>query len=141
MGIPSAPTGSDLSRLLLTCHNLERRLAASAGLTVDEFHSLSQLSIHAPCCVKRLCELTGIRQTQISRLLGSLERRGLLLRSMARDDKRKELLTLTSAGSDLARNLLRACALSAPQLAAAVSARTMEFLAGDPQGHVTVFTD
>jgi DNA-binding MarR family transcriptional regulator len=112
--------GFDVERLLLQCHRLERSLAASAGLSVDEFHSLAHLYVHAPCYVKNLCELTGIHPTRVSRILSGLERKGLLTRTLGIEDKRKESLALTEAGVGVARGLLQSCALSRRGLAGAL---------------------
>jgi DNA-binding MarR family transcriptional regulator len=105
--------GVDVVRLLLRCHRLQKDLAFSAGLSVDEFHCLSQLYIHAPCFVKTLCEYTGFPPTRASRLLNALERRGFLHRQMGVEDRRTELLTLTQEGIGAARCLLQKCVLSA----------------------------
>ncbi len=107
-----SPAGVDIALLLLRCHQLEKGLAASAGLSVDEFHCLSQLYIHAPCCVKTLCELLDIHPTRASRLLNDLEKRGYLTRSLGFADKRKELLALTPTGVSAARELMESSALS-----------------------------
>ncbi len=104
--------GVEVARLLLQCHRLEKGLASSAGLSVDEFHCISQLFVHAPCCVKALCELTGIHPTRASRILSVLERKGYLLRTLGVEDKRKESLTLTDAGVEVARRLLESCAFA-----------------------------
>jgi DNA-binding MarR family transcriptional regulator len=109
--------GLDVVCLLLQCHRLEKGLANSAGLSVDEFHCLSQLYVHAPCCVKDLCEKTGIHPTRASRLLNTLEGKGYLTRTLGVEDKRKELLTLTPTGIGVARSLLQSCALSKGSLA------------------------
>lgn len=109
-------TGYDVVRLILRCHQLEKGLAASAGLSVDEFHCLNQLYIHAPCCVKTLCELTGIHPPRASRLLNTLEQKGYLTRSLGVQDRRKELLTLTERGMGAARSLLQSCAFSGRSL-------------------------
>ncbi len=116
MVVAESMAGLDVARLLLQCHKLEKIVAASAGLTVYEFHCLSQLYVHAPCCVKTLCELTGIHPTRASRLLGALERKGYLLRSLGTEDKRKESLTLTDAGVEVARGLLESCAFARRKL-------------------------
>jgi DNA-binding MarR family transcriptional regulator len=118
--------GFDVVRLLLSCHKLEKGLAASAGLSVDEFHCLSQLYAFAPCCVKTLCGLTGIHPTRASRLLNGLERKGYLSRSLGVEDKRKESLTLTDAGLHVARRLLDSCALSRHSLARSLRAERTE---------------
>jgi DNA-binding MarR family transcriptional regulator len=104
--------GFDVVRLLLKCHKLEKGLAASAGLSVDEFHCLSQLYVYAPCCVKTLCELTGIHPSRASRLLSGLERKGYLTRTLGIEDKRKESVALTEAGVGVARSLFQSCAFS-----------------------------
>lgn len=116
MDVADSVAGLEVARLLLQCHKLEKSLATSAGLTVYEFHCLSQLFVHAPCCVKTLCELTGIHPTRASRLLSALERKGYLLRSLATEDKRKESLTLTDAGIRVARTLLESCAFAGRNL-------------------------
>jgi DNA-binding MarR family transcriptional regulator len=108
--------GFDVVRLLLRCHRLEKGLASSAGLTVDEFHCLSQIYLHAPRCVKDLCGLTGFHPTRVSRLLNSLEAKGYLTRSLGSQDHRKELLTLTRAGIGAARSLVLSCAVSGRSL-------------------------
>jgi len=123
--------GFDVVRLLLRCHQLEKGLAASAGLSVDEFHCLSQLYIHAPCCVKTLCEFTGFQPSRVSRLLNALERRGYLTRSLGVEDKRKESLALTQAGMGAARNLLQSCAHSARMLEGSLHAGAAHADMGD----------
>jgi DNA-binding MarR family transcriptional regulator len=120
MGSVDSNVGFDVVRLLLQCHRLEKGLAAAAGLSVDEFHCLSQLYVHAPCCVKTLCELTGIHPTRASRLLNALERKGYLTRARGVEDKRKESLTLTEEGIGAARSLLQSCALSRRSLAGSI---------------------
>ena len=112
-----SPIGVDIARHLLKCHQLEKELAGSAGLSVDEFHCLSQLYLHAPCCVKTLCELLEVHPTRASRLLNDLEGRGYLTRTLGFADKRKELLALTSAGVSAARELMQSSELSVRHLA------------------------
>lgn len=104
--------GIEVASLLLKCHQLEKRLAASAAMSVDEFHCLSQLFAHGPCCVKELCELLEVHPTRASRLLNDLERRGYVIRSLGFADKRKELLTLTPAGVAAAEQMLQSSTLS-----------------------------
>jgi DNA-binding MarR family transcriptional regulator len=123
--------GFDVVRLLLQCHKLEKSLSASAGLSVDEFHCLSQLYVYAPCCVKTLCELAGIHATRASRILNALERKGYLIRTLGIEDKRKETLTLTEAGGGIARSLLQSCALSRRSLAGSLRDDEAQHAASD----------
>ena len=108
--------GSEVVRLLLRCHQIEKELAGSAGLSVDEFYCITQLFVLAPCCVKTLRELLGVSPTRASKLLHNLEVRGYLTRTLAFDDKRKERVALTSKGIAAARSLLQSCALSSRRL-------------------------
>jgi DNA-binding MarR family transcriptional regulator len=102
--------------LLLACHRLQKQLASSEGLSVDESHCLGQLFLHAPCCVKELCGMLGVTASRTSRLLHSLEARGYLLRSLGYQDKRKELLQLTEEGSVAAQRLLCSASNLVPEL-------------------------
>ena len=113
--------GTDVEPLLLKCHKLEKEIAASAGLSVDEFHCISQLYLHEPCCVKTLRELLGLEPTRISRLLRNLEARGYLTRSLETADKRKERLALTEDGTAVARRLLQSSDLSLRDIAGSLS--------------------
>jgi len=122
MGLQDTQAGFNVVGLLLRCHRLQKELAASAGLSVEEFHCLNQLYIHAPCCVKNLCEFTGIHPTRASKLLNVLETKGYVLRASNSEDRRKESLTLTQAGIGVARSLVESCALSAQTLANSLSA-------------------
>ena len=108
--------GNEVVRLLLRCHQIEKELAGSAGLSVDEFYCITQLFVLAPCCVKTLRELLGVSPTRASKLLHNLEVHGYLTRTLAFDDKRKERVALTSKGVTMARSLLQSCALSYQRL-------------------------
>ena len=121
--------GLDLLRILLRCHQLEKAIASSARLSVDELYCMSQLYVNAPCCVKTLCELVGIPPTRASRLLHDLEGRGYLTRSLGFPDKRKELLTLTPEGIHVAKNLLESCELSFRDLAGSPSKDALQLFA------------
>ena len=129
MGSSESTLGVDVALLLLRCHQLEKELAGSAGLSVDEFHCLSQLYLHAPCCVKTLCELLEVHPTRASRLLNDLESKGYLTRTLGFADKRKELLTLTPAGVSAARDLVQATAFSVRQRVGDVPDNTIRLVA------------
>jgi DNA-binding MarR family transcriptional regulator len=109
--------GVVLEELLLRCHHLEKELAAAAELSVDEFHCLTQLYAHTPCCVKKLSELLGTSPSRTSRLLHRLEERGYLTRSLGFADKRMEMVVLTNEGVVTARRVLQSSTFSVSQLA------------------------
>lgn len=121
--------GIGVADLLLKCHQLEKELAASANLSVDEFHCLSQLYMHAPCCAKELCEFLNIHPSRASKLLNDLERRGYVARALGFPDKRREHLTLTPEGIVVARSLLQSSTLKVGQLASVLSSEAITLLA------------
>ncbi len=123
----------DIVGLLLKCHLLEKELAASSRLSVDECHVISQLYLKAPHCVKSLRELLGLDPTRLSKLLHDLEEHGYLTRSLDAVDKRKERLTLTAEGIAVARNLLASSARLAAQLAGSVTEEIARILASSEQ--------
>ncbi|HCV42674.1 MAG TPA: hypothetical protein DGH68_04255 [Bacteroidetes bacterium] len=127
---PSQPqVGTEVADLLLRCHQIVKELAASADLSVDDFHCLSQLYMHAPCCVKELCEFLGVHPTRASRLLNDLEKRGYVARALGFPDKRREHLTLTPEGMDAARRLLQSSTLRVSHLAAILPSEASRLLA------------
>ena len=119
--------GLDLLKILLRCHQLEKAIATSARLSVDELYCVSQLYVNAPCCVKTLCQLVGIPPTRASRLLHDLEKRGYITRTLGFSDKRKELLALTPEGISAAQNLLQSCAISIQDLSGSPSKDAWKF--------------
>lgn len=98
MDVSQSSIGIELLRLTLRCRDIDKRLSARCGLTVDELHCLAVIYSERPSCVKELSEFLDIDATRTSKLLWSLERRGLLSRSVDLDDHRKEQVDLSEAG-------------------------------------------
>ncbi len=98
--------GADLLRLTLRCRDIDRHLASLAGLTVDEMHCLNVLYVDQPYCVKKLSELLGAKATRTSKILGKLERGGLVTRTLHASDRRKESVTLTDEGKRAIEQIL-----------------------------------
>ncbi|MBI5474291.1 MAG: MarR family transcriptional regulator [Ignavibacteriae bacterium] len=128
----SAQTGAGIADLLLKCHQLERELAGSADLSVDEFHCLSQLYLRAPSSAKELCDLLGVHPSRASKLLNDLEKRGYVARALGLSDKRRERITLTSEGVVAARSLLQSSAISARHMAASLPSTSVRLLVSTP---------
>jgi DNA-binding MarR family transcriptional regulator len=106
MEATNAGIASGLLRLTLLCHSIDKHLAATAGVTVDEMHCLSQLHQEQPACVKRLSELLNASPTRTSKILKHLERRGFVTRTLHPEDRRKELVTLTDGGKIVAGHIV-----------------------------------
>ena len=102
----NALTGAELLRLTLLCRKIDKQLATSASLSVDELHCLGVLYLERPSCVKKLNELLGHSATRTSKILRSLERRGYVVRSLHLMDRRMEQVTLTEEGQRAAESVL-----------------------------------
>jgi DNA-binding MarR family transcriptional regulator len=103
---PSSLTGAELLELTLLCRKIDKQLASSTSLSVDELHCLSMLYLERPTCVKKLNELLGLSATRTSKILRTLERRGYVVRSLHLQDRRMEQVTLTEEGQRAAENVL-----------------------------------
>lgn len=101
-------SGQILIDLLLKCHQLEKHIAGSLHISVEELYCLTLLHLRKPRCVKELSSHLGVKGTRTSKLLHSLERRGFIVRTLSQADHRKERVTLTVLGEAAAENVLGA---------------------------------
>ena len=88
-------------RLRSSVSALMRRLREGAGvdaLAPAKWSVLAQLLRSGPLAPTELARRQGVRLQTLTRLLAELENAGLLLRSVASDDARGRVLTLTTAG-------------------------------------------
>ncbi len=86
----------------LTCR-LDRELGAAHGLSASEFEALQQLASHEPSGKIRMAELAAsvhLSQSALSRLIGRLEKEGLVTRDACADDRRSVWTVITQAGRD-----------------------------------------
>ena len=104
--VPSENIGVEIALLALWNHRIERVLAAEAGLAVHELHCMLQIFLHEPGSARALAEILGVRDTSLSKLLRSLQKRGLVDRGATPDDRRIECVRLTSTGTQLAERIL-----------------------------------
>jgi DNA-binding MarR family transcriptional regulator len=98
--------GRHLLDLVLFCRKSCRELARWSGLTVEESLSVGLLHVHPPSSVKELSRSLGVTASQTSRILRSLEEKGLISRSLNTADRRVEDVSLTPRGIRVAENLL-----------------------------------
>jgi DNA-binding MarR family transcriptional regulator len=88
----------ELLRLTRRCRSIDKYVAASSGFSVDEMHCVIALFTDRPSSVTRLSELINVSTTRASKILKSLEQRGLVTRTLDPEDHRKELVILTAPG-------------------------------------------
>lgn len=76
------------------------------GMLRTEWRVLFHLGCYGDMTAKRICELSSIHKTKVSRAIGALEKKRYLTRTTDESDRRSENLSLTSLGrsvfSDLA---------------------------------------
>ena len=90
-----------LKRAWHGCLRITRRILAELGLTAARFDLLYILQRGDPCLsvTQRLLRQTlGVNRTTISRMLGSLESLGLVVRERSYGDRRTRSVRLTKAG-------------------------------------------
>ena len=99
-GSPLEPLLS--SRLLVLANLLRRgaelRYERMLGLSKVEFGIVGMLGRRAPIPVRELATLLGMDKAQLSRALGRLVERKLVIRTTNPDDRRDALIRLTRAG-------------------------------------------
>ena len=126
--VPTENIGVEIALLALWNHRIERVLAGEAGLAVHELHCVLQLFLREPGSARALAEILGVRDTSLSKLLRSLESRGMVERSVTRTDRRIECVRLTSSGAATAeRVLLRASEIGAEVLSTLPEERRAQF--------------
>jgi len=88
----------ELLRLTRRCRGIDKYVSASSGLSVDEMHCVIALFTDHPSSVTRLSELINVTPTRASKILRSLEQRGLVTRTLDQEDHRREVVILTVHG-------------------------------------------
>lgn len=90
---------------------LGRRLRAerpTGGVTLAELSILAALRRLGPVSAKRLSDEERLQPQSLTRLIASLEREDLILRSRSQHDRREILITLSEQGRSVLMDDLRA---------------------------------
>jgi len=96
---------TEIIRLGIWNHRLQNALAKDFDVPVYQLECLLILSLDRPESAGSLAELLGIRKTSLSKLLKSLEIRGLVNRNLAATDRRQERVTLSKGGIALVERI------------------------------------
>jgi DNA-binding MarR family transcriptional regulator len=88
--------------------------AAELGLALSEAQALWLLALRGTLTTKTLAQALDIDPANASSLITKLERRGLVSRQAAADDRRQRLVALTSEGQQTRRKLARCIAQRRP---------------------------
>ena len=68
------------------------------GLTIPDWRIMAVLGLDAPLSANQVCSRTRMDKVQVSRAVARLMEKGLLFRKIARDDRRRSLLSLSAKG-------------------------------------------
>ena len=86
------------------------RYRAGFGVSLAEWRTIALLGAEAPRSLNELARDAGLDKGQISRVVGGLAERGLVLRELASEGGRTVRLSLTRQGQALYRGLIAAAA-------------------------------
>ena len=78
--------------------SMGRRITGPFRLTMTEWRILLQLAEHEALTASDIVDYSAMEKSKVSRALASLESQGLVSRSVAEDDHRVKLLSLTELG-------------------------------------------
>lgn len=103
---PASGTGSlafNIARTYLEIRKLFRAIIQEHGfdLTPDQWVALNRLSLQEGMCHSDLADLTSKDRPGITRILGSMESQGLIVRDRDNSDRRRHQIFLTPQGKQL----------------------------------------
>ena len=78
--------------------SMSRRITGPFRLTMTEWRILLQLAEHEALTASDIVDYSAMEKSKVSRALANLESQGLVSRSVAEDDHRVKLLSLTELG-------------------------------------------
>jgi DNA-binding MarR family transcriptional regulator len=76
-----------------------------SGLTPQESHMLAYLCVYQPAAVSELHRVFGTKRSTLTSQLDRLEKRGLITRNTAPEDRRSFLIALTAEGDATAKRI------------------------------------
>ena len=90
-----------LRQILKATESQSKRLARETGLTTPQFVSLQTIGAGGAMTAGDLARALNLTQATVTALVTRLEKRGLIARQRAKDDKRRVIVSLTTAGEAL----------------------------------------
>ena len=75
-----------------------RKMLAQSDITEQQWRILRALSENGPIEATRLANLAVLQLPSQTRILGSMEKRGLVIRTNNQEDKRKQTVHITESG-------------------------------------------
>lgn len=87
--------------------DLESHVLAESGMSFAAFRVMFSLRAVERAAANELARLAGVSTASMSSLLSTLTKNGLIERSEDQDDRRRTIVTLSSAGNELLERLFR----------------------------------
>lgn len=89
----------------MTSLDFQRHYKARYGMLRTEWRVVFHLGRYGDMTAKEICDRARIHKTKVSRAVSALEKRRFLNRAVVQDDRRHEMLSLTSTGKSAFKEL------------------------------------
>ncbi len=91
------------------------------GMLRNEWRVLFHLGCYGPMTAKQICDLASLHKTKVSRAVGALSAKRMLMRETVPTDRRNEILSLTRHGASVFADLSDAAQRYDAKLCAALT--------------------
>lgn len=85
--------------------NIERQLQEAHGICLNEGSLLACLDTHGKCTAGQIAQMLDLSASNTSKIIASMEKKGLVGRLRGNSDKRRMFFSLTPAGLDMLKSL------------------------------------
>jgi len=104
--IRQAARMADLTfELLANCQEKQERIAQKLNLTTSEFRCLKAFDADSQMPIKDIAGKMGLTSSRLTRIIDSMENKGLVRRIPDKTDRRVILVSLTAKGRDISAKL------------------------------------
>lgn len=83
----------------------EKEFSEKNGITINEGMVLCCLKDGKPKAANELCDFIGLSNSRVSRVINTVENKGLIVRQMGTNDKRQMIFTLSDTGKEKVREM------------------------------------
>ena len=87
-----------LKDIYKSLYNFEKEFAETNGITINEGMILCCLKDGKPKSANELYDFVGLSGSRVSRVINTVEQKGLITREMGVKDKRQMIFSLTESG-------------------------------------------
>jgi len=88
-------------------YNFEKLFQDKNGITINEGMVLCCLKDNKPRSANELCDFIGLSHSRVSRVINTIEAKGLIIREMGSTDKRQMIFTLSDSGKKKVKEMMK----------------------------------